>query len=33
MPEGQGMPATPGIHSDEQAAGWKLVCDGVHAKG
>jgi len=33
MPEGQGMPATPGIHSDEQAAGWRLVCDGVHAKG
>ncbi|MBM3372240.1 MAG: alkene reductase, partial [Betaproteobacteria bacterium] len=24
MPEGQGMPATPGVHSDEQAAGWKL---------
>ena len=33
MPQGQGMPATPGIHSDAQAAGWKLVCDGVHAKG
>ncbi len=33
MPQGQGMPATPGIHSDEQEAGWKLVCDGVHARG
>ena len=32
-PEGQGMPATPGIHTDEQRDGWKLVTDGVHAKG
>ncbi len=30
---GQGYPATPGIHSDEQVAGWKLVTDVVHAKG
>jgi N-ethylmaleimide reductase len=31
--EGQGMPATPGIHSDEQIAGWRLVTDAVHAEG
>jgi len=30
---GQGYPATPGIHSSEQIAGWRLVTDGVHAKG
>jgi N-ethylmaleimide reductase len=33
VPEGQGMPATPGIHTDAQQAGWKLVTDGVHARG
>ncbi len=33
MPEGQGYPATPGIHSAEQVAGWKSVTDAVHAKG
>ncbi len=32
-PQGQGYPATPGIHSAEQVAGWKLVTDAVHAKG
>ena len=32
-PEGVGYPATPGIHSDEQVAGWQLVTDAVHAKG
>lgn len=32
-PSGQGYPATPGIHSAEQVAGWKLVTDAVHAKG
>jgi N-ethylmaleimide reductase len=32
-PQGQGYPATPGIHSDDQVAGWKLVTDAVHAKG
>jgi len=32
-PQGQGYPATPGIHSDEQVAGWKLVTEAVHAKG
>ena len=31
VPEGQGMPATPGIHTDAQVAGWRLVTDGVHA--
>ncbi|MFH7028340.1 MAG: alkene reductase [Heteroscytonema crispum UTEX LB 1556] len=30
MPEGQGYPHTPGIHSPEQVAGWKLVTDAVH---
>lgn len=33
VPEGQGVPASPGIHSDAQQAGWKLVTDGVHARG
>ncbi|MDE1187283.1 MAG: alkene reductase [Pantoea sp.] len=32
-PGGQGYPATPGIHSQEQIAGWKKVTDAVHAKG
>jgi N-ethylmaleimide reductase len=32
-PQGQGYPGTPGIHSAEQAAGWKPVTDAVHAKG
>ncbi len=32
-PEGQGYPATPGIHSLEQTAGWRRVTDAVHAKG
>lgn len=32
-PQGVGYPATPGIHSAEQVAGWKLVTDAVHAKG
>ncbi|NJL23393.1 MAG: alkene reductase, partial [Leptolyngbyaceae cyanobacterium SM1_3_5] len=31
--EGLGYPATPGIHSPEQVAGWKLVTEAVHAKG
>ncbi len=30
---GQGMPATPGIHTAEQIAGWKAVTDAVHCKG
>jgi len=29
-PEGQGYPGTPGIHSEEQMNGWKLVTDAVH---
>ena len=32
-PMGIGYAATPGIWSDEQVAGWKLVTDAVHAKG
>lgn len=31
--QGQGYPATPGIHSPEQREGWKLVTDAVHARG
>ncbi|MFF3380672.1 alkene reductase [Streptomyces sp. NPDC002680] len=30
---GQGYPATPGIHSDEQVAAWRKVTDAVHAEG
>jgi N-ethylmaleimide reductase len=30
---GQGYPATPGIHSPEQVAGWRLVTEAVHKKG
>lgn len=33
LPEGQGYPQTPGIHSQDQIAGWKTVTDAVHAKG
>ncbi len=32
-PFGQGVPASPGIHSAEQIAGWRLVTDAVHQKG
>ena len=32
-PTAQGYPATPGVHSQEQVAGWKLVTDAVHAAG
>ena len=31
--QGQGYPATPGIHTDEQTEGWKLVTDAVHEAG
>jgi N-ethylmaleimide reductase len=31
-PQGQGYPATPGIHSAEQVDGWRRVTDAVHAK-
>src|SRR6476661_7255906 len=30
---GQGYLDTPGMHSDEQVAGWRLVADAVHAGG
>ncbi|HVI51222.1 MAG TPA: alkene reductase [Candidatus Sulfotelmatobacter sp.] len=32
-PQGTGYPRTPGIYSDAQIAGWKLVTDAVHAEG
>jgi N-ethylmaleimide reductase len=32
-PQGVGYPGTPGIHSDEQVAGWKHVTDAVHKSG
>jgi N-ethylmaleimide reductase len=32
-PQGVGYPGTPGIHSEAQVAGWKLVTDAVHAAG
>lgn len=32
-PQGVGYPSTPGIHTDEQVAGWRKVTDAVHAKG
>jgi N-ethylmaleimide reductase len=32
-PQGKGYSFTPGIHSDEQAAGWRLVTNAVHAAG
>src|SRR5690606_36060711 len=32
-PQGQGYAWTPGIHTDAQEAGWKLVTDAVHAQG
>lgn len=30
---GKGYPAAPGIHSQEQVGGWKLVTKAVHQKG
>lgn len=32
-PQGQGYPSTPGIHSPEQIAGWKLITKAVHENG
>ncbi len=29
--DGQGYPHTPGLHSDEQIAGWRIVAEAVHA--
>lgn len=31
--EGKGYAFTPGIYTDEQVAGWRLVTDAVHAAG
>lgn len=31
--EGRGYLYTPGIYSDEQVRGWRIVTDAVHAKG
>ncbi len=31
--QGQGYPSTPGIHSDAQVEGWKIVTDAVHKAG
>lgn len=33
VPEGQGYPNTPGIHTDAQVEGWKRVTDAVHKAG
>ena len=30
---GHGYPATPGVHTQEQVAGWKKVVEAVHARG
>ena len=32
-PQGLGYPGTPGIHSAEQIAGWRLVTEAVHRAG
>ena len=32
-PEGKGYIQTPGIYSQEQVEGWRLVTDAVHARG
>ena len=32
-PQGVGYPATPGIHSAEQIAGWKRITEAVHVRG
>lgn len=32
-PDGVGYPGTPGIHSDEQVAGWSKVTEAVHQEG
>jgi N-ethylmaleimide reductase len=31
LPQGQGYPNTPGIHSEDQLAGWRKITDTVHA--
>ncbi|MEM8758281.1 MAG: alkene reductase [Planctomycetota bacterium] len=32
-PQGKGYAFTPGIHSDDQVAGWRRITDAVHAAG
>jgi N-ethylmaleimide reductase len=32
-PQGVGYPGTPGIHAEEQIAGWRRVTDAVHERG
>ena len=32
-PQGQGYSDTPGVHTREQVAGWRVVTDAVHARG
>lgn len=32
-PQGKGYAFTPGIHTDAQVAGWRLVTEAVHARG
>lgn len=32
-PQGKGYFATPGIHTDEQIAGWRRITDAVHENG
>jgi len=32
-PQGKGYSFTPGIHSQEQIAGWRLITDAVHTAG
>ena len=32
-PQGRGYAYTPGIYSDEQVAGWRIVTDAVHGAG
>lgn len=32
-PQGLGYPGTPGIYSQEQVEGWRLVTDAVHERG
>jgi N-ethylmaleimide reductase len=32
-PQGKGYAFTPGIHSEEQIAGWKKITDEIHAQG
>lgn len=31
--QGQGYPSAPGIYTEQQTAGWRLVTDAVHARG